>query len=420
MDAINPLNYLGLVAVGAALLWAVHLIYGARRTVSDDTLLRVLLLAGWVAALAGLIGVAVGVTGPFGVLVLILLVVVAAMYLKYVGAERRALLWALAVAAEKGIPLDQAARAFAQERSVQLGLRAARLAELLEAGAPLSQALLLSRNPVSADALLAARLGCQTGQLASALRMSLAHHDHVAGIMRSVMAQYAYFLAVLWVALISVTFIMLKIIPVFARMFAEFQLRLPALTDAVIAAMQAIVANPYLYMGPAVLLATCVAMPALAYYVGWSRYEMPLFHRCWRRRESALVMRALGWAVARQQPLSTTIELLAHQYPKASIAKRLTRSATAIQQGLPWTAALLEVGLIKYSEAAVLQAAERTGNLAWALEEMADSALRRSVLRIRALLGLLLPVFVILVGLLVGILVIGLFMPLVSMIQGLS
>ena len=46
----------------------------------------------------------------------------------------------------------------------------------------------------------------------------------------------------------------------------------------------------------------------------------------------------------------------------------------------------------------VANAAARTGNLAWALEEMADSSVRRSAYRLRAFLGVAFPLVVMIYG----------------------
>ena len=155
MSDINPASLLGLSILGAALLWAVKLVYGNRSGCSDDILKRIFLLAGWILLVLGVvIGFAL-----FSFLIplpILGLVIVGAAYRKYMAGERRALLWALAVAAEKGIPLEQAARAFADERSVQIGARVSHLADFLESGVPLPAALALTRNALPSDALLAA------------------------------------------------------------------------------------------------------------------------------------------------------------------------------------------------------------------------------------------------------------------------
>ena len=126
---MNPVHFFAFVLLGAALLSAVRLIYGGRGRVSEDIIKRLLLMTGWILVIVGtLVGLG-GLAGPLVLFPLLAMCALALGYFKYMAGERRALLWALAVAVEKGIPLQQAARAFADERSVQLGLRASRLAD---------------------------------------------------------------------------------------------------------------------------------------------------------------------------------------------------------------------------------------------------------------------------------------------------
>ena len=56
MQDINPSNYLGIVILGVALLWAIRLVYGRRRGASNDLVKRSLLLAGWILIQSGLLG----------------------------------------------------------------------------------------------------------------------------------------------------------------------------------------------------------------------------------------------------------------------------------------------------------------------------------------------------------------------------
>ena len=65
----------------------------------------------------------------------------------------------------------------------------------------------------------------------------------------------------------------------------------------------------------------------------------------------------------------------------------------------------------------MFQAAERTGNLAWALDEMADSTLRRSAYRMRAALNVALPALLVAFGGLVLCFAVGMLLPLFSLIQ---
>lgn len=415
MYYINPSNYLGLVILGVALLWAVRLIYGRRRGASNDLVKRSLLLAGWIFILIGLLG-GVGLSLTVFPLPIVGIIIAATAYLKYMNSERRSLLWALALAAEKDIPLEKAARAFADERSVQVGVRVSSLADLLEAGIPLPTALALSRNSLPTDALLASRVGLETGQMGPALRMSIQFGDDFELIMRHVLVKYFYLLGILTIGGSIATFMMLKIAPVMTKMFEEFELQLPPITRLVITTSEL-----FVNFGAIVpFLLISLSLIGGSYYFRWSRYEVPFLGRLWRRCDSALIMRTLALVVGQQRELGPALAMLAEQYPLPSIGKRLEAATRQIEIGVHWCDALQAVKLLNGSESAVLKSAENVGNLKWALEEMSDSALRRFSFRVRAVLNIAFPVVLLACGFVVFIFVVGMFLPLVSMIQGLS
>ncbi len=419
MEHVNPVNYFGFAVLGAALLWAVRLVYGPRRGPTDDLMRRILFLGGWILLLSGTLGAIVALTGPLSIFAIAGLVVAGLAYFKYMGAERRALLWALAVAAEKGIPLEQAARAFADERSVQIGPRITRLADLLESGVSLPDALAMSRNPLAADALLAARLGAETGLMGPALRMCLEHTDHFEEIARNVLAKYLYVVFVLTLGCFVLTFVMLKIVPAWTRMFEEFELALPSLTLLTINVSEFVVeAWPITVMVYPLLF--LLFLFGISHYVRWSRYELPIFNRFWIRCDGSLVLRALALAVRQGRGLGPTVFMLSRQYPRPSVAQRLARASAHIDNGIHWCDALRSVALIREADVAVLRSAEQVGNLPWALEEMADSALRRFAYWLKAAMAIAFPLVVLAMGFVVMFIVVGLFLPLIEMIQGLS
>ena len=78
------------------------------------------------------------------------------------------------------------------------------------------------------------------------------------------------------------------------------------------------------------------------------------------------------------------------------------------------------VGLLRHTEAGLFRAAERAGNLAWALEEMADSSVRRAAYRLSAWLNVLFPAVVIVFGGCVFFIALGILMPLFALIPRLS
>ena len=76
--------------------------------------------------------------------------------------------------------------------------------------------------------------------------------------------------------------------------------------------------------------------------------------------------------------------------------------------------------LINQGEAVLLEAAQRLGNLPWALRETADNIRRRRNHRNDVLLELARPVALVCFGLIVGSFALAFFMPLVKLLNDLS
>jgi len=161
-------------------------------------------------------------------------------------------------------------------------------------------------------------------------------------------------------------------------------------------------------------------LAVVLYYLGLFPRDLPVLWRLFRRYDGALIMRGLALAVRREVPLPRALELVAEKYPLRYAGGALKAASLQVQGGMAWPESLRRAGLIAQTDVAVLASAQRAGNLPWALEEMAESALRRTNYRLQVALQMLFPPAVLLLGMTVGFIVVSLFMPLISLIQGLS
>src|SRR5262249_58537213 len=133
------------------------------------------------------------------------------IFVRYRQMERRAMLWSLAVAAEKGIPLASAVRAFAEERNDDLGYRARLLAEALEKGMPLDHALEESYTRLPDDALVAVHTGCQTGTLAAMLRGVVRNAATLDAVVHAAVARVVYLVTFSFFAALVTIFLPMSI-----------------------------------------------------------------------------------------------------------------------------------------------------------------------------------------------------------------
>lgn len=421
MDTTGTLSLLVLIWIGIAVLWSVRLAYRKRRATADDPVRLVLTIAGWLLILVGILGTAFQTFFIFAPIAwAIVLDTVLLSVANYRQAERRTLLRCLAAAAQRGIPLEQAARSFSMERSDELGLRAARLAELLESGVPLSLALAETRTRLPLDVDLAVRIGVDTGDFASAIATIPKADDDAEWQLRAMLERFFYLSFVGCVLVGILTFVMLNIVPVFAKMFEEFGFDLPEITRACVAVSDFSVNYWPCVMLPVYAFVFSPLLRRVLSYFGLSVDHLSFLSVWLRRRDTALLMRALAFAVRQQQTLGSMIGLLAEHYPRRRIRKRLLRAGLAIAGGEHWCDALQRLLLIRRADSAVLMAAERSGNLEWALEEMADSNLRGLTYRLRVVGNVFFPIVLFVFGMVIAFFVIGLFVPLVELIQGLQ
>jgi type IV pilus assembly protein PilC len=481
-ETLGPLNLILLLIPGIALRFALRILYGPRSRVASDLLRTALSIAATLMIVIGLLGMLIALAGP-AIIPLAILGIVAALMVhdRLRRAEHRALLWSLAVAAQKGIPLGEAARAYADETLGDTGSRSLRLAESVEAGHPLSDAVRRARLRMAPAMRLAVGLGQRLGMLGPAMKQQLDDSQQADAALRDVIGRFVY-LGMLIVAFVNILlFMMIKIVPVYERMFFEFELELPATTKLVIHwsnfavnhwfIIPLMVAIPLailfltmvvlyfienlhtdftdrpiewfltrprriagavgvvlfiLFFAPLCLLpimSLMIVLPLLLvvlYFIGLFPRDLPVVWRLFRRYDGALVMRGLALAVRRGLPLVEALNAVGLSYPLRRIAALIGRVTQQIRGGESWTESLRRAKLISRADAAVLEAAQRTGNLPWALEEMADSVIRRQTYRIQLAMNLLFPPALLLIGSAVFLFAAGLFMPIIALIQGLT
>jgi type II secretory pathway component PulF len=476
---MGPISLLVLVIPAIALRIAIRVLYGRRPLASTDPMHTLLTMASTMMFVLAAIGATAGVWILIIPLPIIVAVVVVMVVDRNRQSEHRALLGSLAAAAQHGVPLSEAARAYADETLGDTGLRAMALAEAIERGQSLSTAVRTARLRMSTSTKLAVRFGERLGLLGPAMKQQIDDSHQIDSVLRDTIGRFLYLWCVVMMMCLVVAFVMWKIVPVFERIFEEFGLKLPALTQLVIkwsGDPKALLVFAAVLMSPVILFSVLVAVMTILeifgrmwaakedrrgdrfydfldrvvlrvrltvsilalvsictpfsvvfaillpflFYVGYFPRNLPVVWRFFRRYDGALTMRALSLAVRQGLSLPHALHLVADCYPLSIVAGRIRAAADRIIAGMDWRESLRWTGLISRADAAVLAAAERVGNLGWALEEMADSAIRRQIYRVQAGLQVLFPMVLVSLGLVVCFFVVGLFMPIISLIQGLS
>jgi len=397
-----------------------------------------------VGMVMGLLVLALGILGLLPVVGLTLFYGwVLFAYLHYRQTRQAELLHVLTTAADGGMPLADALRAYLLDRphsmqhecwiaSIQFFLlpgyywvwhrghsfdrKIERLIDLVEQGVALDEALGKVPALTSSQARLLVKVGLSTGQLATCLRC--AAPNRIVPVWMEVVPRAAYPLALLIVVLGIVSFQRVFILPKFQKIFADFGMELPLLTRRLFAFADMVVNHAWII---ALLIPTLVALGAALLSSTTASWFCPGVGRLYRMYIRGRVLNALGVLLQAGKPAPAALELLAGADAfTGSVWRRLNASRSAVEQGTPLPDALFGTGLLSRSMVPLVRAAERARSLPWALGELGEAASKRTVQLMRRISQTVFPIVVVAMGLLIGFIVVALFMPMVAVMLELA
>ncbi|HEX7380347.1 MAG TPA: type II secretion system F family protein [Pirellulales bacterium] len=446
---ISAQSFPGLVLLGIAVLSSLHLFYRDRPP-GEDLLHLAMTVIGRVMIVTAFVEASFlffsFLAIPFGVVVFGILIYVS---VRYALRRRVALLGVLAAASRRWQPLAPAAVAFSAEWGWPFRQRCRHLAELLDAGMPLGEALraagkqpralvlvlalvlLLVFPPVglilaflyyinggrlaSRRALATVEVGLRTGNLSGAL--TEAARSPVAQPMFARVSGAIWYLgATVLAGLIVVPFVAIKIVPAYVKIFADFDAELPLATHLLIQFCDWFATYGW---PPLVLGLFGASVYAVLWLFGAVIWLPPPLNGLSRRRDTITVLRALALASEVNRPLELALAALAEHHPSAALCGRLRLVLAGMAEGKPWAEGLARYGFLRGAELALLTSAERVGNLTWALRDVAEAIERRFVLRLQRFLEIMSPALVLIAGLAVMFVVVSLFLPLIRLITSL-
>ncbi len=372
-------------------------------------------IAFWVLVFILLLLVMGAMAGFFGLLLWFASIYIALMIAaRRRMVERRSLVWMLTLAAKKGIPMSVAARAFADERRDRLGAQARKLAESLNQGKPLESALRAAGIRLPTDVLVAMRLGSPTSTLDRALSAGMQNWANFDVALQGVVGQIAYLVACLWVIGFVMLFLEIKIVPAFFKIATDFKTPIP---DAGLVLER----YPFVLLTVGLLLlGGIVTLLVASRYIGMFTWDPPILRRIWRPLDQAAVLRSLALSIEAGHPFPEALSELGNKYPKAHIRRRISHAAMRSAAGADWSDALVQSKLVGPTDVGVLKAAQRVGNLEWALNDTADRQVRRFITRMTGLTSIGFPLALLIAAGFVCVVALAIFVPLISIVTRLA
>ena len=362
----------------------------------------------------------------------------------------------LSILQDAGLPILRSLKVLAEmQKPGRLRNSLLDVCDEIEGGSTLSEAM--SKSPKAFDRLYCnmIRAGEAGGALEVILRRLAEFMERSESLRRKVKGALVYPIVVVCVAVGILTFIMLKIVPQFKKIFDDFGSTLPDMTQVLIN-ISTWVAN-YWYLIPAIPFGINLIIKAIKLIpygrFGWDLFmlKMPVFGQLVEKNILSRSARTLGTLLASGVPILEALNITKETSGNMMFERLFGKVSDSIRDGeaiakplkiyaippfniaalLFWTFFCPGIGVLlyltRYKKSVVddlvvnmVDVGEESGELDTMLYKVADTYDEEVAVLTESLTSLMEPLLIIFLGGAVGFIVIALFMPLIKLIQDLS
>jgi type IV pilus assembly protein PilC len=335
--------------------------------------------------------------------------------------EHSVLLQAVGAAATSRIPLEISLAALAEERGdPRLAAAAERLAARLQQGATIHEAIdsLDRQLPTEVAGLL--RAGIESGDLAGTFERFGQQRLAAERFNRRIRGAFAYPLLIVCILVPLLLFLSMYVIPMFADIYREFNLDLPPITELILQTAKQL---PMLVLGIAVLV---IGAPLILRILGgrWLlhrvRFSLPLVGRLWMWAGQREFAAQLGTFLSLGLPMPSAVARTAQVLSDRNVARACERVSSRVEGGQTLSSSLDQSIHFDRSLVALVGWGERHGALSEALgvaTDLFDDHVEQQASLVRRVLP---PLALVTVATLMFFVIVGLMIPMVKLIEGLS
>lgn len=324
---------------------------------------------------------------------------------------------------EAGLSINEAVDAIAaKSRGSAYGAQVMRLRELLHDGARFSQAFEAAVPGTPAIFLFSVRASESTGELAGALKRYARYAARVDEVRAKAINACVYPALLLGVGVLVAMFLTLYVVPRFAGVYEDMGRELPATTQALLAVQRAFTGDPWGIAVTAGLLALAVVGVWRAATSGRLRAlaeHVPGVGNILELQRRARLHRTMAMLLDGGMPFSQALRLAggaAGGSPRGSEA--IAALIDAIDGGAPIARAFADASLVEEIGQRLLRAGEDSGSIDRMFERIADYYDGRAERIIERGARLLEPAMMLLVGLMIGVIVMVLYLPIFELAGG--
>ncbi len=296
--------------------------------------------------------------------------------------------------------------------------------EDVESGSTLSEAF--AKHPKCFDRLYVnmVKAGEAGGALEVILRRLAEFKEKAQSLKRKITGAMVYPCVVITVAVSILTFIMVCIIPKFEKIFKDFNMKLPQLTEMLIDVSRWF--SSYWYVLPLFPMAIWLLIKLIrlnksgAYALDRTYLWIPIIGKLIEKTVVARTVRTLGTLVGSGVPILEALAIVKETCGNMVFERMYQRVYESIREGDTIAQPLKESRLVDDMVINMIDVGEETGDLDTMLYKIADVYDEEVDVMVESLISLLEPIMIVILGGIVGTIVIAMFLPMIKLLEGLS
>jgi type IV pilus assembly protein PilC len=294
----------------------------------------------------------------------------------------------------------------------------------VESGSTLSEAF--AKHPKCFDRLYVnmVKAGEAGGALEVILQRLADFKEKAQSLKRKIQGAMVYPVVVILVAVLILAFIMVYIIPKFDKIFRDFGMKLPWMTEILITISRWF--GQYWYVLPLFPLSVWLILKLIrlnksgAYALDRLYLWVPVVGGLIEKTIVARTTRTLGTLVASGVPILEALSIVRETTVNAVFERMYQRVYESIREGDTIAQPLKESKLVDDMVVNMIDVGEETGDLDTMLYKVADVYDEEVDVMVESLISLLEPLMIVVLGGIIGFIVIALFLPLIKLLEGLS
>jgi type IV pilus assembly protein PilC len=335
----------------------------------------------------------------------------------------------LATLIDSGLPLLRGLTVLGRQEPVPAMKRTiTTLADSVQTGSTFSESLSQFPrifNKLYINMVKAGELG---GVLEIVLNRLAEYQEKAQKLKNKIVAAMVYPIIVMIIAVLIMVFLMLVIVPKFEKIFDDMipggREKLPWLTQMVIGASRSV--GEYIWfilIGIAVLFIfwkIFSASPGGKVIIDRMKLRIPLFGDVLRKSAISRFSRTLGTLVTSGVPILQALNITRETAGNIVVSDAINKVHDAVKEGESMVAPLEGSGVFPPMVISMVDVGEETGQLPEMLLKIADVYEDEVDNSVSALTSLLEPIMIVMLAVVVGVIVMALFLPLISVIQNLN